>query len=304
LSTLLTKYHPRRFGNFRCVYPVISRRSGGLSVGLNISPTARCNFACVYCQVLGELDQRMQKRELLSDDENVIKHPKHSPLIDIDVLESELRQTIQGALDGTLFDNNYLSETPPEKRFIKDIAFSGDGEPTLSAQFHEIARRVIAVKNELCPKETKTVVITNGTTLGNETLKQTLLLILENNGEVWAKLDAGTAEYYKTISRSMIPFETVLNHLTKAAKEIPLVIQSCFLSLNNVIPAESEIESYIERLNSIVNSGGTVLRVQVYTVARMTPDPSVQPLTKEQLDAISENIRTSTGLPTETYYSS
>ncbi|GHT36542.1 radical SAM protein [Planctomycetales bacterium] len=300
----LTQHHPRSFGNFRYVYPVISRRSGGLSVGLNISPTAKCNFSCVYCQVLGELDEKMQNREPLPEDESVVKHPKNSPLIAIDVLETELRTIVKSALDGSLFVENFLSKAPPEKRFIKDIAFSGDGEPTLSAQFPEIAKRVIEIRKKLCPPETKIIVITNGTTLRNAYVKTTLRELILNNGEVWAKLDAGTEEYYKAVARSAFPYGNILQNLTETAKEIPLVIQTCFLSLHNVIPNKDEIKSYIERLNSITESGGNILRIQIYTVARITPEPWVQPLEKEHLDAISEYVRTSTGLKTETYYSS
>jgi DNA repair photolyase len=43
--------HPRRFRRNRYVYAVLSRRSGGVSVGVNLSPARRCNFHCLYCQV-------------------------------------------------------------------------------------------------------------------------------------------------------------------------------------------------------------------------------------------------------------
>jgi hypothetical protein len=33
------------------VYPVISRRAGGLSIGVNLNPDKVCNFDCPYCQV-------------------------------------------------------------------------------------------------------------------------------------------------------------------------------------------------------------------------------------------------------------
>ena len=34
------------------VYPVLSRRSGGLSLGVNLFPDAkRCSFDCPYCEV-------------------------------------------------------------------------------------------------------------------------------------------------------------------------------------------------------------------------------------------------------------
>ena len=32
-------------------YPVVSRRSKGISIGVNLNPDRVCNFDCIYCQV-------------------------------------------------------------------------------------------------------------------------------------------------------------------------------------------------------------------------------------------------------------
>ena len=45
------RHHPRTFHDNRFVYPVLSRRSQGLSVGINLNPDKVCNFDCIYCQV-------------------------------------------------------------------------------------------------------------------------------------------------------------------------------------------------------------------------------------------------------------
>ena len=39
--------HTRHFTDFTFVYPVISRRSRGLSIGVNLNPDKVCNFDCV-----------------------------------------------------------------------------------------------------------------------------------------------------------------------------------------------------------------------------------------------------------------
>src|SRR6267143_906869 len=49
--TSLHTHHPRRFEENRFVYPVLSRRSEGISVGVNLNPNKVCNFDCIYCQV-------------------------------------------------------------------------------------------------------------------------------------------------------------------------------------------------------------------------------------------------------------
>ncbi len=43
--------HDRTFDAYRFVYPVLSRRSRGMSVGVNLNPDKVCNFDCIYCQV-------------------------------------------------------------------------------------------------------------------------------------------------------------------------------------------------------------------------------------------------------------
>ena len=43
--------HPRSFEANRYVYPVLSRRAGGISIGVNLNVDKVCNFHCVYCQV-------------------------------------------------------------------------------------------------------------------------------------------------------------------------------------------------------------------------------------------------------------
>ncbi|MDR1963726.1 MAG: radical SAM protein [Planctomycetaceae bacterium] len=293
-TTSLVQHHPRRFRHFHYVYPVVSRRAGGLSIGVNLSPTARCNFSCIYCQVLAENQGTSKPVDPSSFSFS------SSLLIDLDRLESELRELIGMVNDGSLFRDNWLSCTPTEKRVLRDIAFSGDGEPTLSLQFSEAVHRVAAIRRELCPESTKIVLITNGTTLRVESVCDTLKTLLANNGEIWAKLDAGTPDYFRTISRSTIQYEKILANLIEFSKKHPIVIQSCFLLLHGKEPDNEEIRHYAERLKLL----DQVQRVQIYTVARNTPEPWVLPLSNEQLDVITETVRAITGLQVDSFYSS
>src|SRR5665213_1458021 len=43
--------HPRSYHDNKFVYPVLSRRSRGISIGINLNPDKVCNFDCIYCQV-------------------------------------------------------------------------------------------------------------------------------------------------------------------------------------------------------------------------------------------------------------
>jgi wyosine [tRNA(Phe)-imidazoG37] synthetase (radical SAM superfamily) len=45
--------HSRESAGLRYVYPVVSRRAGGLSIGVNLNTNNACNWRCIYCQVPG-----------------------------------------------------------------------------------------------------------------------------------------------------------------------------------------------------------------------------------------------------------
>ena len=278
-----TQHHPRRFGTLRYVYPVVSRRSGGLSLGINLSPSGLCNFACAYCQILAEGSE--------SNTSNLF--------VPMDILEAELRQLVGSVDDGTLFEQPPFALVPADKRILKDIAFSGDGEPTLSPQFSETVRLVARIRKEMCADPVKIVLITNASTLHRVPVRSALDVMLQNNGEIWAKLDAGTPEFYQTVARSKVSFQTICNNLINFTQDYPVVIQTCFLSMHGQGPSAEEVRCYAERLKAL----GNVSYVQIYTVARITPEDWAMPLDNRQLDDVAETVRQLTGLDVRTFYS-
>ena len=284
---MLTRNHSRSFRTMKYVYPVVSRRSGGVSIGLNIS--RRCNFACIYCQVLGEIPDE-------------IRHQNEN-LVNLDVLEQELRTLVSMCNSGELFEDEWFRQTPPEKRRLNDLAFSGDGEPTLSPQFYEAVEIAAMVRRELCPKETKIVLITNSTTFHVKQVAQTVDFLMENQGEIWAKLDAGTEEHYRKISRSSVPMEAVLRNIANVSKKHPLWIQSLFLADRKIGPSDEEIDRYIGRVQEILAQGGQIDGVQVYTVARNPPDLNITSLENKEIDRIADRIRGRINVPVFTFYS-
>ncbi|MCL2304665.1 MAG: radical SAM protein [Planctomycetaceae bacterium] len=284
---MLTRNHPRSFRNLRYVYPVVSRRSGGISIGLNINN--QCNFACVYCQVLGETSSDVRNQS--------------TSRVNLEVLERELRELVLMFTSGRLFEDEWFRQTPPEKRRLNDLAFSGDGEPTLSSQFYDAVEIAAMVRRELCPKETKIVLISNSTTFHVKQVAQTIDFLMANRGEIWAKLDAGSEEYYRKISRSNVPLETVLRNITDVSKKHPIWIQSLFLAERAVGPSKEEIDRYIDRILEILAQGGRLHGIQVYTVARNTPDSNITFLENNEVDWIVDQIRSKTDVPVFTFYS-
>ena len=336
----LVQNHPRDFRSQRYVYPVISRRSRGVSIGINLSPTGLCNFRCIYCQVDGEIrlsnatgdNQANHLNHTAVENSNATAWskfslsdyllPEYAPdtakqchvrsngpddqsiTIDLDVLEDELRQTLTLAVTGELFKIDAFQKTPPQFRRLNDIAFSGNGEPTLSPQFADAVQVVLRVRDELGANTVKPILITNATVMQRPSVAEALELIVECGGEVWAKLDAGTAAYYEQVSRSRVPFATIVDNIGQTAKRHQIIIQTLFMKIHDEPTPETELQAYIDRLNEIIRQGGQIKLVQLYTAIRDTAEPWVSPLTSQQLDALANRVRNETNLDVNTYHSS
>ena len=146
------------------------------------------------------------------------------------------------------------------------------------------------------------VLITNASMLHRPHVVRGLEILDANQGEIWAKLEAGTEEYYQRIERTKIPFQQVLDNIRDAAIIRPLVIQSLFMRVNDVPPTAKEIEAFCGRLNDITSDGGQLKLIQIYTVARTPAESIVTCLEDEEVDQLAETVRERTQLPVESYY--
>ena len=130
-QSISENWHPRTFRENRFVYPVLSRRSGGVSIGINLNPDKACNFGCIYCQV------------------DRSKVPQ-TQFVEMGPLLVELESVLKGLLpDGPLWSEAEFVDIPTTKRHVSDIAFSGDGEPTTFKNFAEVIQESVAIKERL-----------------------------------------------------------------------------------------------------------------------------------------------------------
>ncbi len=270
--------HSRRWHAHRYVYAVASRRAQGISIGINLNVDMICNFGCVYCEVL----------------RGVVPATR---LVDREVVLAELRLMLEEAANGRLArDERFAGLTPDGALLpVRDIAFSGDGEPTSFRNFAEVVADVIALRDALGMHALKIVVITNASLFHRPRVQQALQAVYEAGGEVWAKLDAGTAEYFREVDATRIPYARILSNIASLAQTQPLVIQSCFMRLHGQGPDQREIAAYRDRLRAIVADGGQIARVQVYTVSRPPAERYVTSLTSVELEAIRQVV--AEGLP-------
>lgn len=284
VSSLHTR-HPRQFREFRFVYPVLSRRSRGISVGINLSPDGACNFRCVYCQV--DRDALRSNREA-----------------SVEVVEQELRCLLASASDGTLFEDPQFRDLPPELKRINDIALSGDGEPTSSPLFPRALERVVEVRREMGLSRLKIVLITNASLLHRPSIRRAIDSLEPGTSEIWAKLDAGTEAYFRKVSRARLSFSRIVDNITSAASARPLIIQSLFLKLAGLAPPPEEIEAYCAVLKGVLDAGGQLQLVQIYTIARRPAESFVGALSNEEVDRISRIVRSRLhGVQVQPYYS-
>src|SRR5829696_4308466 len=175
--------HSRSWRRNRYVYPVLSRRSRGLSIGVNLNPDKVCNFDCIYCQV----DRTRQSETRFVETERLL---------------AELDDMLGLVASGVVYETEKFRSTPPELRRLNDIAFSGDGEPTTYRNFDELIAACAAVKRKHGLDDVKMVLITNASMFHRPHVQRGLEILDENNGEIWAKLEAGTAEYFKLVDRT------------------------------------------------------------------------------------------------------
>ena len=278
--TVLFTQHPRTWHDNRYVYPVVSRRSRGLSIGVNLNPDKACNFDCSYCSV-----DRTQ--------------PGDARPVDLEVLGQELAHMLSLA-QGALWAEAPFSAAPPALRRINDIAFSGDGEPTAEPCFPEALKRAVQLLDWPACAGVKVVVITNATLLERPNVAQALMELAVPQSEIWAKLYAGEESLYQAVDRSKVPLSRVLDNIRALGRRRPVVMQSLFCTLHGQAPSDPQINAWQARIRELVQDGCAIDRVQVYTTARATAESWVGPLSLAQLDAIADPLRQD-GVRVETF---
>ena len=275
--TLTPTNHDRDSANMTYVYPVVSRRAGGVSVGINLNPNNACNWACIYCQV-----------------PNLARGT--APAIDLARLEAELRAMLTDIVRGDFMQ----TRVPEGARRLNDIALSGNGEPTSAREFPEVVDLIGRVMNDFnLAGKIKLVLITNGSLIDRPRVQQGLKKMAALNGEVWFKLDSATAAGLRRINQTRTPPEKHFERLKLAASLCPTWIQTCVFALDGAPPDETEQVAYLDMVRRIRLEKIPVQGVLLYGLAR----PSLQPqasrlaaLPREWMENWAETIRQA-GLP-------
>ena len=242
------------------VYPVYSRRSGGLSVGINLFPDHKlCSFDCPYCEVF-PFDETGNGFSL-------------------SLMETALGEALSGAKGQGIT--------------VRDICFSGNGEPTLSPHFPAALALAFRIRDAEVP-EAKIVLITNGTGLLDgrifELLRQAALK--DKGLIIWLKLDAGTSRWYELMNPSAISHEALLEKIRSFVKCAPVTLQTMICAINGEAPPYEEERAWNALVVELASSAAMLRELQIYGKARPAPlDPQASSLPASFLDARAASLR-------------
>ncbi|MDD5330678.1 MAG: radical SAM protein [Sulfuricella sp.] len=243
--------HDRASAGLTYVYPVISRRAGGVSVGINLNPNNACNWRCVYCQVPGLVRGG-------------------APAVDLEKLADELRGFLRELLHGDFMQRR----VPAEARRLNDIALSGNGEPTSAQEFDRVVALIGTIMAEFgLVGKARLVLITNGSLIRRPQIQAGLSQMAGLGGEVWFKLDSATPGGMLRINGSRQPVRKVLENLRTAASLCPTWLQTCVFAYDGQPPADAERAAYLALVGQLREEQVPLRGVMLYSLAR----PSMQP---------------------------
>ena len=277
INVLSTTDHSRDNADRVYVYPVISRRAGGVSIGINLNPNNACNWRCVYCQVPD------------------LKRGS-APEINMQLLESELRSFLHELLHGDFMQQR----VPLEARRINDIALSGNGEPTSAKVFAEVIALIgqVMLEFDLIGK-IKLVLITNGSLIHRDYVQHGLKIMAQLNGEVWFKLDSATADGRRKVNSTRMAEQRVTNNLRTAALICDTWLQTCVFAYDGQAPSSAERAAYIALINQLLSENIPLKGVLLYGLARTSMQAEaahLSVLSKQWVADYAEEIRRATGL--------
>lgn len=273
-AMLSIENHSRASAGMRYVYPVVSRRARGVSIGINLNPNNACNWACIYCQV---------------DD----LRRGGPPPIDLGLLSREFDAFLTEVLTGDFL----VRCVPEEARQLMDVAFSGNGEPTSADEFAAAVALVVAAldQRQLLPRVTIRL-ITNGSLVHRAAVQEGISALAVAGGEVWFKVDRSGAAATLAVNGLAADDDRVRRNLGLCAGLAPTWVQTCWFAIDGSAPDGEAEGAYCRLLTPLA---GVLQGIHLYGLAR----PSLQPgaarlgrLTAEQLERFAQRIEKETGI--------
>ena len=267
IDILTITNHDRNIFQGKYIYPVVSRRAGGLSLGINLNTNNACNWQCIYCEV-----------------PNLVRGKPET--IDLYELENELDYWLD-----QIVNKSFLSQYTKSKTEFKDIAFSGNGEPTASKQFKDVISILIKKIDEYKLDRIIIRLITNGSYMAKPETQEALSLLSNLKREIWFKIDQTNKDGVKIINQVSLSISSVKKNLEASLKNNPTVIQTCLFKLNEELPSLQSLEDYIKFMEPYKDK---IKGIHLYSLARkseQTNEHKLTRLTVSELKVIADKIK-------------
>ncbi|MBX3020833.1 MAG: radical SAM protein [Bdellovibrionales bacterium] len=235
--------------------PVKSQRYGS-TLGINLLGAEKvCSYNCVYCS-LGPTQLTMNK----------IRKDYVFPSLD------QVRNAFK----------EYIKKSVPSEA----VVVSGNGEPTLHAEFEEAMKLITSLRDEHLPG-VKVVVLTNGAHLDNKKVVNGLNLADERV----IKIDAGNDVLMQKFNDPLIRIN-MAKFLSGFRKLKDYTVQSLFCLGEFDNTAADAVDEWIEVLGMIKPKA-----VQICTLSRPSPAfPGLQPADEDALYGIAFKLKKRTSL--------
>jgi len=259
--------HDRNIFDSKYVYPVVSRRAGGLSLGVNLNTNNACNWQCIYCEI-----------------PNLTRGGPEP--IEVELLKDELNFWID-----QIINSNFLKKNTPPGTTFADVALSGNGEPTAAPEFLDVLEIIIAsLKEHKLVDKIPVRLITNGSFISKK--KECLNIFNRYHGEVWFKIDAADEDSIKLINQVNLNPNSMINNLKKCAEACQTVIQTCLLKINHQVPTNDFLKNYSKLIKPYER---LIKKIDLYSLARPSlqnnQDITIERLSLDELNNIKNILQ-------------
>jgi wyosine [tRNA(Phe)-imidazoG37] synthetase (radical SAM superfamily) len=214
-----------------------------------------------------------------------------APDLDLALLEDELRFFLNDVQQGGFYERFQVES---QHRVIKDIAISGNGEPTSVKNFALAINLIgdIATSLEVLPAS-RFVLISNGSLIHQPKVQDGLRALNSYGGEVWFKFDSATKAGRLLFNQTAQSVKHSLENLKIASELCVTKLQTCLFDYAGQGLSDREQGAYLDVLK-IIQDTTRVRDILLYTLARPSLQPEATLLTALSLDvlnAFAENIR-------------